>query len=222
MVDFGIKALCFDVIGTAVDWRGTIVRELDRLGKRCGVAGDWAGYARAWARFYADGPIKSAAELAWRGARILEDSGLAPGMPAADIDASSGIWTRLDPWPDAARGLGRLRAKFRVAALTNCSLDTVTPLSAHAGLPWDSILSAESVGAKKPDPRVYAMAAGALGVPPREIMMVAAHIFDVSAARGQGFRTAYVQRRDDREPAADEHFDVVVPDFDRLADLVGA
>ncbi|MFH1015787.1 MAG: hypothetical protein V1771_02175, partial [Chloroflexota bacterium] len=43
-----IKALAFDVFGTVVDWRGTVIRELEQLGKARGFKADWAKFADTW------------------------------------------------------------------------------------------------------------------------------------------------------------------------------
>ena len=43
-----VKALVFDVFGTVVDWRGSIIREGEQLGKRKGINADWVAFADAW------------------------------------------------------------------------------------------------------------------------------------------------------------------------------
>ena len=48
-----IKALAFDVFGTVVDWRTTIIRECTLLGKSKGISLDWALFADAWRAGYA-------------------------------------------------------------------------------------------------------------------------------------------------------------------------
>ena len=42
------RALAFDVFGTVVDWRSSIIGELEMFGERHGVAQDWAAFADAW------------------------------------------------------------------------------------------------------------------------------------------------------------------------------
>jgi hypothetical protein len=44
----GIAALTFDVFGTVVDWRGSLIREGAALSRRTGIAADWGGFADAW------------------------------------------------------------------------------------------------------------------------------------------------------------------------------
>jgi hypothetical protein len=43
-----VNALVFDVFGTVVDWRGSIIREGQLLGKRKGIDVDWVAFADAW------------------------------------------------------------------------------------------------------------------------------------------------------------------------------
>ena len=47
----------------------------------------------------------------------------------------------------------------------------------------------------KPDPAIYRMAGTYLGLDGAEIMMVASHKYDIRAAAGLGFRTAFVAGR---------------------------
>ncbi len=47
-----IKALAFDVFGTVVDYRGTIIREGERLNRAKGLSVDWGQFADAWRARY--------------------------------------------------------------------------------------------------------------------------------------------------------------------------
>ena len=48
-MDFStVKALTFDVFGTVVDWRGSIIREGERLGAAHGITADWERFADKW------------------------------------------------------------------------------------------------------------------------------------------------------------------------------
>ena len=58
----GIKALLFDVFGTVVDWRGSVIREAAALGRTQGIdvdCVDWEAFADAWRGKY--GPFKDIA-----------------------------------------------------------------------------------------------------------------------------------------------------------------
>src|SRR5271170_2358507 len=43
-----IAALTFDVFGTVVDWRGSLIRDGEALGQRKRVSADWGQFADAW------------------------------------------------------------------------------------------------------------------------------------------------------------------------------
>ena len=100
-------------------------------------------------------------------------------------------------------------------------------LARHAGLPWDAILGAEIARAYKPDPRVYRASVAALGLEPAEVMMVAAHNADLTAAASCGLRTAFVARPREHGPGqttdlrAEGGVDIEAADFVALADALG-
>src|SRR5262249_11085064 len=47
-----VQALTFDVFGTVVDWRSSIIREGEALGHARGLSVDWARFADAWRGLY--------------------------------------------------------------------------------------------------------------------------------------------------------------------------
>jgi 2-haloacid dehalogenase len=213
-----IKAICFDVIGTVVDWRGSITAALaaHRVGPN--IASE---FADRWARFYAEGSFKSEADIAAEGRRLLVDYGVADRLTEQEAETFAGLWTRLSPWPDAIEGLNRLSARHWCVPLSNVGRSMMRRLSRNVGLFWGDILSTEAVGVKKPDPKCYQYAVDQICCRPSEIMMVAAHRFDLRGAKEAGFQTAYVQRRDDRPPTPEDGFDFLVNDFHELADHLG-
>ena len=44
----GIKALLFDVFGTVVDWRSSVIREATAFGLANGITADWEAFADGW------------------------------------------------------------------------------------------------------------------------------------------------------------------------------
>jgi len=232
-----IEALTFDVFGTVTDWRNTIIREGRQLGRRKKLAVNWVKFAEAWRAGY--GPAMQRVgqgDLPWMNIdalhRLILDELLVrfnlTGLSEAEKDHLNRVWHRLEPWPDARRGLERLRQRFIVATLSNGNVSLLTNMAKRADLRWDCILSAELVRHYKPDPDVYLTAATLLGLQPAQVMMVAAHNDDLSAARSVGFRTAFVYRTEEYGPnqttdlVPDPSVDVVATDFIDLADqLVG-
>lgn len=232
-----VKALTFDVFGTVVDWRTSIIREGTKLGRSKGIKADWAKFADAWRSGYAPAMDRvRRGEIPWMNLdalhRMMLDRLLGEfnilGLSETEKDDLNRAWHRLRPWPDSVGGLKRLRKRFIVATLSNGNVSLLVNMARGAGLQWDCILSSELVKHYKPDKEVYQMAADLLGLHPGEVMMVASHKNDLQAARTVGFKTAFVLRPLEFGPAGtpdltpDPSFDVAARDFNDLADRLGA
>jgi 2-haloacid dehalogenase len=240
-VEFGaevthVKALVFDVFGTVVNWRTAVARQVEQLAQRKGVTVDGAKFADAWRAGY--GPSMNrvrSGELPWTRLddlhrmtleKILGDFGITT-LTDAEKGELNRSWHRLDPWPDTVAGLTRLKKRFTIAPLSNGNIALMTDLAKHAGLPWDCILGAELVRHYKPDHEVYESAADFLNLPRGEVMMVAAHLGDLRAAKAVGLATAFVTRalefgpqgKPDLKP--DSSVDVSATDFNDLARQLG-
>lgn len=101
------------------------------------------------------------------------------------------------PFPDVEPALKRLRkAGFRLAVLTNSGRGALPEQLQNAGLRqyFDQTFSVESVGLYKPAPEVYRFATEALGSKPADILMVAAHHWDLVGAARTGMKTAFIER----------------------------
>jgi len=229
----GVRALTFDVFGTAVDWRTGVAAEARRLGALNGVEADWERLADAWRALYAPSMDRvRRGELEWTNFdrlhrlsldQVLREVG-AEGFDAAARDELTRAWERLPAWPEAARGLERLARRFTVATLSNGNRSQQTALVRFAGLPFRRLLSAEDFRHYKPDPEVYIGAASALGLEVGQVMMVAAHKGDLRAAQAAGLRAAFVERPLEKGPDGgadrlpDPQADVQATDFMDLAD----
>jgi 2-haloacid dehalogenase len=108
-----------------------------------------------------------------------------------------GTMRRLPPHPDVEPALAALAAAgYRMVTLTNGSRDAVTDQIGNAGFSgyFEALLSVDDVRRFKPAPEVYLMAAARLGVEIDELLMVAAHDWDILGARTVGCPGAYVER----------------------------
>lgn len=228
-----VEALTFDVFGTVVDWRASIIRDGELLARRKGLNADWPHFADRWRAGY--GPAMNqvrTGELPWLKIdalhrRILDqlvDEFELGGLSEEEIQDLNRVWHRLIPWPDSVLGLSRLKADYVIATLSNGNVSLLTHMAKNAGLPWDCILSAELAGQYKPDAEVYLKAADLLSLRIDRVMMVAAHKGDLHAARAAGMRTAYVPRPleygpdVERDLTPDPEFDIVAEDFIDLAE----
>ncbi|KAF5309373.1 hypothetical protein D9619_012304 [Psilocybe cf. subviscida] len=205
-----IKALVFDVFGTVVDWRSSVIGELKEAETKYGIqqgTTDWAKFAQLWRNGYiqttrrvasgAQGPsnvdvmhrqildsLLGSAEFAHVGAAWDEKA-------RAEINLA---WHRLNGWPDTVEGLTLLKENHILATLSNGNMKLLVDMAKHAGLPWDIIFSTELFNTFKPNPLAYQSAVKHLDLPPSQCAMVAAHIYDLRAAAAQGMRTIYVRR----------------------------
>ena len=232
-----LRALAFDVFGTVVDWRGSILREGPMLSAAKGLRVDWPAFADAWRGGYVPAMDRTrAAGSAWADIDTLHRQILDALLPRFGLQALSEaelaelnrVWHRLMPWPDAVGGLNRLRGRYPISTLSNGNVSLLMNMARNAGLPWDCVLSGELIRKYKPDPEVYLMAARLLGCAPHELMLVAAHPSDLQGAQACGLRTAYVHRALEFGPdapprtARPEGFDLVAADFLDLAAQLGA
>ncbi|MBM3569368.1 MAG: haloacid dehalogenase type II [Alphaproteobacteria bacterium] len=232
-----VKALLFDVFGSVVDWRGSLIRDLTDYGRKIGVAADWALLVDEWRANYQ--PSMEQVRAGKRPWTKLDDlhretlDMLIARLKIEGLDEAARRhvnlgWHRLDPWPDAVAGLTRLKRKYVIGTLSNGNLGLLAAMAKRAGLPWDVILSAELVRAYKPQPQSYLGAAELLSMAPDEVMLCAAHNGDLAAARKCGLRTAfwprpteYGPRQTPRDLAADSDWDVVAADMVDLAARLG-
>jgi 2-haloacid dehalogenase len=231
-----VRALVFDVFGTVVDWRSSIVREGRALGARLGIEVDWEAFADAWRARYQPSMerVRSGERPCTRLDDLHRESLLEllrefriPSLDERDVDDFNRAWHRLDPWPDCVPGLTRLRRRYALATLSNGNVALLMNMARRAGLPWDAILGAEPARAYKPMPEAYLRTAGFLGLPVHQVMLVAAHNDDLVAASSHGMRTAFVARpteygpRQVRDLSPEHDFDFVASSMEELAGQLG-
>jgi 2-haloacid dehalogenase len=199
-----IRACLFDVFGTVVDWRTSVSRDLAAFAASRQLPPlDWLQFTVDWRKLYQ--PSMEEVRSGRRPFTILDvlhreslvrllERYRVTGLSEADIDHMSRAWHRLDPWPDVLEGLARLKRRRIIAPCSNGNIALMVNLAKRAGLPWDCILGAETARAYKPLPEAYLAACRQLGLPPAQVMMVAAHNGDLKAAKAQGLATAFVPR----------------------------
>src|SRR5262249_28309457 len=137
-------------------------------------------------------------------------------------------WHQLDAWPDFVPALAGMRRRYPCVSLTILSLSLVIDVSRRNAIDWDAVIWCEMLGVYKPQPEAYRRAARLLQTAPNEILMVACHNFDLDAARGEGYQTAFIRRPDEWGPAGppdptpNPATDIVADGFAELADRLSA
>ena len=229
-----IKALAFDTGGTILDWHGGISRAFAAAGAKRGLDADWAAITNEYRRrslksivgqvnpaFNFDDVHRTVLDA------VVKDYKL-DALTAADRDAIWRTWHALEAWPDFAAALARLRRKYVVASFTLLTTSLVIDISKKNGIDWDAIISCEMIGIYKTRPEAYATAAKWLQLDPAEILMVACHNIDLTAALGCGYKTAFVQRPSEwgregpPDPVPNPAHTMVVDSFPELAERLGA
>ncbi len=194
-----LKAVVFDAYGTLLDVHGAMQRHADRLPpdwERISVEWRTKQLEYTWIRSLT-GPARHADfwqvtqdSLAFVAARhrITEPSVL---------DALLAAYRQLPAYADAAPMLKALRAAgIKTAILSNGEPGMLNEAVEAAGLAplLDAVLSVEEVGVFKPHPRVYGLAASALGFSLPQMGFVSSNAWDAQAAGHAGFRVFWCNR----------------------------
>ena len=230
-----IKALIFDVFGTVVNWRDSIITQVSEAALEHGMTdGDWGRFADEWRAWYSKSTRELSREVGtWRLVDdihrekldvLLSEYCLAGIMSEESKQVLNRAWHRLDSWPDSSSGLRRLKSKYIIATASNGNFALLVNMAKHADLPWDAVMSPDVYGAYKPSPKVYKNACKLLGLRTDQVMMVAAHTGDLKASALQGLATAFIHRPleyglDNPIGLPDTSaFDITANDFNDLAD----
>ena len=230
-----VKALVFDVFGTVVDWRTSIIEQFQAFGREKGITVNWEAFVDDWKSCYRPAmDAVRAAQLPWTNVDTIYRKKLDVllgeyrvfGLSEADTIRLNRAWHWCKPWPDVVAGLTRLKTQYVLSTLSNGDVACLVNMARYGGLPWDCILCAELFHHYKPDPEVYLRAIALLDWEPEEVMIVAAHNYDLRAARSHGMRTAFVPRLREYGPGQtsdlkpEEEWDVVASDFGHLATVM--
>src|SRR4030081_1536928 len=232
-----VKALVFDVFGTVVDWRTSLIADFTKWSETRGIKADWPALVDGWRAVYAASmdEVRKHPERGYvlvtklhrQSVEKLVAQFSIPGLNEADLDYLTMGWHRLHAWPDSVAGLTRLKTKYIISPLSNGNVALLPTWAKFAGLPWDLVLSAELFEHYKPDPETYLGAAKLLCLPPQQVMMVAAHNNDLKAAQKLGLKTAFVARPTEYGPHQKYDFearggwDIVAADFNGIAGKMG-
>ena len=224
-----VTTLAFDIFGTVLDLTGSITPPTRQFlqGKGTGISAEafWDQWrARQRIEQYQDslmmlghsGYLETCRRALLYCLRLNR-------IPFTDSEVRElmAAWQRLTPHADVAEGLRRLRQRYRLVALSNgeqAYLEHLEKERMRYG--FDALISVERAGWFKPHPSVYRTGATVLGLEPQEIMMVAAHAFDIMGARACGYRGAYVNRYRLPYEETPHRPDIEVNDFIELADAL--
>ena len=221
-----VRYLTFDIFGTVMDLTGSLAGPADEFLAAHGS--DMSGQA-----FYADWRARQRIEQYQDNQLMLGHSGYLEtcrrafvyclklhGVAYTDdsVQEFMNVYKHLQPYDDAITGLRSLGQSYKLVALSNGEQWYLEELLAHnVPIEFDAIISVDQVGAFKPSPGIYRKAIQRLGCEPGEIMMVAAHSFDLLGAQASGFKAAYVNRYNLPTEESEYQPEIIVKDFVELA-----
>ena len=232
-----VRAIVFDSFGTIVDWRGSLINSLKLFGAEHGLQAPWEKVADRWRAAYLPSMNRvRRGDLQWTILDDLHQAALVEllpefgitSLPESELRSLTRCWHRLSPWPDAVEGLLRLRKKYIIGPLSNGNLSLLVNLAKFAELPWDVVFGADLFRHYKPDPETYLGVCAFLGLRPGQLMMAAAHNYDLAAARELGLRTAFLARPFEHGPgqtsdlSPEQPWDVIAADLVDLAEKLTA
>jgi 2-haloacid dehalogenase len=236
-VFLNVGYLGFDVFGTVVDWRRGVARAVEPFLRRHGLSVDPLAFADEWRALYQPAMQRvRAGERPYVKLDVLNresletvlcrHGALVAGLPEAELSDLNRAWERLDPWPDSVPALHRLKRRFAIGTLSNGHIAGMLNLARFGALPWDVITGAELAQNYKPMPQTYLRSADAVGLPPAQVGMVAAHNEDLKAARAVGLRTVFVCRPHEYGPhqstdlTAAQDWDIIAASLLEVADVL--
>jgi 2-haloacid dehalogenase len=203
------ELLTFDCYGTLVDWETGIL----------GVLKPWAS-ANAVGASSEELPVAfGAAEsvVQRESPQALYRDVLRKAMgrivasfgKTAHTEEREALASSVGDWPvfaDTVEALRALKTWHKLMVVSNVDKESFARTAPKLGVALDGFVSAEEVGAYKPDRRMFdrAMAvARDWGIPPQRILHVAQSVFhDIGPAKTLGLRTVWVDRRGGRPGGA--------------------
>jgi 2-haloacid dehalogenase len=227
------RVLTFDCYGTLVDWESGILGALRPWAQRAHIAPDDVELLSAFAE------AESTVQAARPGVRYPEILREAHGLIAAsfgvahDERAAEAFGACVGDWPafpDTRGALERLHRKHQLVVVSNVDRASFTKTQERIGVTFDAIVTAEEVGAYKPDLRMFRRAldvAEGLGASPAQVLHVAQSLFhDHVPAKQLQLTTVWVRRASPRpgfgaapQPSRPVWPDIVVSTLAELADL---
>tara|TARA_S200000501_G_scaffold342979_1_gene353536 strand:- start:53 stop:760 length:708 start_codon:yes stop_codon:yes gene_type:complete len=201
-----IKAIFFDVFGTLVDWRTSLIENITNnqiLEERNQIIEE---FVINWRLEYQ--PILNQVNKKNSPWMILDDlhaitlNTVLKKMKIVYLSYENKIelvnmWHRLNPWKDTQKSLKSLGKKYITSSLSNGNIELQKKLIKYANLEFNFIISAENFKKYKPALAVYLGASNSINISPEKCLMVASHKQDLKAARKVGFKTAFISRKNE-------------------------
>ena len=225
-----IKVVMFDQYGTVVDMQGGLTEIAAPFLKQKGWHGNPGSFVTWWRRTHFENSMIDALlhkertpyrEIGHRAvAYTMERAGIR--FTEAEVAYLVACIEQLKPFPDVPEALARLKAKYKIAVLSNGDPDMLETAKKYHNVPFDAVISVATANSFKPHVATYTKAAEIMAVPLDQVLFVANHAFDCIGAKAAGMHTAFIDRRRRPFGRTPHQPDVTVDDMKSLADgMVG-
>jgi 2-haloacid dehalogenase len=122
-------------------------------------------------------------------------------------------WHSQPAWPEVQQAIRSIRENLGLEVFVHANGTTrlQLDLTRSSGLNFNMLFSSQLLGVYKPSPEAYQKALQLVKLQPDEVVLVAAHAYDLRGAQNVGLRTIYVHRWTDD---IDEDMEKVMTEFD--------
>ena len=125
---------------------------------------------------------------------LVEEAGVASGLPATRAKELEDAWLELEPWEDASALLRKLAKSNRLGVVTNCSERLGRLAAMRLQVPFDVVVTSERAGFYKPRPEPYELALRELALPADRVLFVCGSAFDLFGTAQAGMDTLWHNR----------------------------
>ena len=197
-----VRAITFDLYGTLLDLEATFAPAFDGFFRERNIELDAADLVRTWEWVYLhEGMVDTLLGGPRTHFETLRRTTLSQLFSRVGIDHSRDdiedlLGNRVAPalFPDVVEALEPLRDSYTLSVLSNGDLAVLERIVGTLNIPVHRVISVEQAGCYKPDQRVYRKAIELLGLDAGNLLHVAAHAWDIRAARVAGMQGAYIDR----------------------------
>ena len=226
MIDFTrFEILTFDCYGTLIDWEAGILSVLHQILSNHGKEIDDATLLQLYGDFEQraeEAPFQPYREVL---ASVVRQFGKELGFTPTPEEVRSlpDSLSKWRPWPDTIASLRQLKARFRLAILSNVDDDLFAATLPQLAVDFDEIITAQQAQAYKPSRKLFELALRRLNVPAKRILHVGQSIYhDVVPAQALGLATVWVDRQSARAgigavKSAEGNPDLTVSNLKQLA-----
>jgi len=223
------KVITFDCYGTLVQWhRAVRDAALAVLSRHLRQGEDNAeGQAAALADRLREVAVTQQQRPPFRSYKSVLRSSLEEALAEAGHTATTddqetllSILRRIEPHPEVPAALDRLRARYRLAIISNTDDDLIAGTVAAISTPIGFVVTAQQAQAYKPDHRLFLHAYSAMGVTKDETIHVGmGQVTDLKVCHELGIRSVWIDRMGE-SPNSDWPPDAALDDLSGLPELL--